>query len=537
MSLRCWLAPTSARVYPSTKPARRALRVLDVARNEAFSFQVCLRHDGDAPLPVRLEATGPRGWRVRLRRVGYVPLPHHNAPIPRSRADVAGRGLVPGYVPDPLFDEHAVDLMGGETHAFWISVRPGRNAAPGRHAIAVTVVPETGRKQGLSAPVRLHPVTLCRRKGFGVTHWFYADALIDWYQTDLFDKRFWQVAAPYFKNMAEHGQNMVYVPVFTPPLDGVKRPTQLLRVRREGKDRYRFDWRDVRTYIRTAKRAGLTHFEWCHPFTQWGVANAIRIYEGQGVDERLLWKPSTRATSATYRAFLGQYLPRLQRFCADEGILKKSLFHVSDEPHGTAHRANYRKARALLKELAPWMQVADALSEVEFGRQGLTDMPIPSIKTALQFHREGIPSWCYYCCGPRGQYLNRLLDTPLAKIAMHGLLFYRWPFQGFLHWGYNYWYRSQTRDLIDPFAVHDGGAAAQGWAYGDTFVVYPGPEGPLDSIRWEIFGESLQDYQLLQALDLDRDHALLRPIKDFAHFPKMATWRRDLRYTLLQMAT
>jgi len=51
--------------------------------------------------------------------------------------------------------------------------------------------------------------------------------------------------------------------------------------------------------------------------------------------------------------------------------LKKSYFHVSDEPHGEAARANYMLARGVLKELAPWMQVMDALSEIEFGRGGL----------------------------------------------------------------------------------------------------------------------------------------------------------------------
>ena len=33
---------------------------------------------------------------------------------------------------------------------------------------------------------------------------------------------------------------------------------------------------------------------------------------------------------------------------------------------------------------------------------------------------------------------------------------------------------------------------------GDPFVVYPGPDGPVDSLRWEVFAASLQDYALLQ---------------------------------------
>ena len=105
---------------------------------------------------------------------------------------------------------------------------------------------------------------------------------------------------------------------------------------------------------------------------------------------------------------------------------------------------------------------------------------------------------------------------------MHGFLFYRWPFKGFLHWGFNYWFESQTRNLIDVYAEQDG-LRWPGWEYGDTCQVYPGPNGkPVDSIRWEVFGESLQDYQLLQTLGVSRDDEIFAPIKDFNDFPKDA---------------
>jgi len=210
-----------------------------------------------------------------------------------------------------------------------------------------------------------------------------------------------------------------------------------------------------------------------------------------------------------------------------------SLFHLSDEPHGDEHRENYRKARELLRELAPWMKVMNALSEIQYAREGLTDTPVPSIRVALDFAAEGLPSWCYYCCGPRGRFLNRLMDTPLAKIRMNGWLFYRWPLQGFLHWGYNYWYKSQTRERIDPFKTQDG-LAWPGWAYGDCFMVYPGAEGPIDSIRWEVFSESLQDYALLQTLGVERGG--LKELKSFEDFPKSEKWLERTRKKLLKGA-
>jgi len=186
----------------------------------------------------------------------------------------------------------------------------------------------------------------------------------------------------------------------------------------------------------------------------------------------------------------------------------------------------------MLRELAPWIRIMDAMSDIRFAKQGLIDVPVPVISVAKQFVDAGIPSWTYFCCAPKGRYLNRFLDTPLAKTRMAGWLFYRFGVLGFLHWGYNYWYRSQTRTLIDPFTVTDG-LAWPGWAYGDTFLVYPGPDGPIDSIRWEVFAESLQDYALLETLDVDRDGRLLSVLKDFDDFPKDGRWLRAMRRKLL----
>ena len=64
-------------------------------------------------------------------------------------------------------------------------------------------------------------------------------------------------------------------------------------------------------------------------------------------------------------------------------------------------------------------------------------------------------------------------------------------------------------------------------------MVYPGKEGPVDSLRWEIFAESLQDYALLQAVGLDPEHPLLFDLKDYADFPREAAWISRRRAELL----
>ncbi|MHB8995922.1 MAG: DUF4091 domain-containing protein [Armatimonadota bacterium] len=527
-----WLSTSLKRWYPRSEPATLKTLKLQALWGEQVSFQVCTKMtQTDCVTPVSVEIAGAEGLSVRLRRVGCVPVPHFNTVTPEDELD--GVGHLPGYVPDILFDETCAQVAPNEVQSFWVTVKIPTSAgadAPFELEIMLKLGDVTRK---LSVKLQVLPHALQPRQNFPVTQWFYADSLCDWYKVDPWTKPLWSLLKNYFDCYTGHGFDTLLTPLFTPPLDGVKRPTQLLRVSKEGRGRYSFDWSDVEKWVKLAKASGVENFEWCHFFAQWGVKHALRIYEGQGLEEKLLWAPETGATSETYRGFLSQLLPELHNFLKAKRLLDKSFFHVSDEPHGEEHKANYIAARGLLQELAPWIKTMDALSEIDYGREGLTDMPVPSIRVTKQYWEEGIPSWTYFCCGPRGRFLNRLHDTPLPKLRMAGWLFHRFQRLGFLHWGFNYWYKSQTRQMIDPFVVTDG-LLWPGWAYGDTTLVYPGECGPIESIRGQVFAESLQDFALLQMAGVDPDGKLLAPLNDFDDYPKDEAWQSSARAKVLK---
>jgi hypothetical protein len=529
MSIVCWLQNSLTRIFPSTDVSTNEAPVLFAARNEQISFQACIRNTGYNCKKVQVSVIPFDYFRVKVRRVGYVPVPHFNIDTPIEELD--GISKIPGYVPDPLFNENTVTVGPLETQSFWITVNIPKDANPGSVDVEVSFAVENEIIIELKTKIIISDIVLAQRE-FPVTHWFYADALSDWYQVKPFDEAFWKIVEPYMANLTSHGNNCMYVPIFTPPTDGVKRPTQLLKVYMPSKDIYNFDFTDVKQWVDLARKCGAQSFEWTHLFSQWGVKYALRVYRDNNDDKSLLWEPETGATSNVYKNFLTQFLPEFYNFLIREDLIDISLFHISDEPHGDEHLQNYRNARAMIKELAPWMKVADALSDIRYGIEGLTDIPIPSISAASEYNKAGIPAWTYFCCGPRGKYLNRFLDTPLAKIRMAGWLFYRHNAKGFLHWGYNYWYKSQTRELIDPFTEQ----ASSVWpmfSYGDPFVVYPGTDGPLDSIRWEVFAESLNDYALLQTLDIGRDSELLVDLLGYDEFPKNPEWVLNARKSIL----
>ena len=223
------------------------------------------------------------------------------------------------------------------------------------------------------------------RKDFPVTHWINIESLWDWYKIEPFSDRFWELAEAYVADLTAHGVDVVYSPVFNNRHEIMPRPGQLLRVRKTGHDAWEFDFTDVRRWIRMAVKNGANYLEWTHFFTPAPTSgrHPQRIFERwDGKTGDLLWPPEISSTGDTYRAFLSQFIPQFKKVLEEERIFDRSLFHCADEPDGDVQIADYRKARLLLKELAPWMQVIDAMSDPRFATERLTDMPVPSIVTA-----------------------------------------------------------------------------------------------------------------------------------------------------------
>ncbi|HWR13571.1 MAG TPA: glycoside hydrolase domain-containing protein [Terriglobales bacterium] len=540
-----WLESSLKRVYPASPPATDRKLNLVSARNQTLSFQAVIRNRTIQKLRLQCEVSAPTGISVKVRRVGYVPLPHRATRV--DDAETEGIGYIPGLVPDPLFPEQIADVGPGENQSFWVTVRVPAGVQPGRKPIQVQFISEDLKTKAktnvgsLATQIDVKPFTIQPRRDFPVTHWWYPDSVYDEYKTEPFSEKWWQITEPYLRNMTEHGSNVVRVPMFHTRREVVQRPAQLLKVREVSPGKYEFDFSPIRRFVQMAKRNGVEYFEFPHLWLYWGVRNPIQVYELKGDKWSLLWPVESPATTGVYRNFLEQFLPALRKFLDEENLPpERTFFHVSDEP-GRGHLSaaerleefeNYKKARALLKELAPWMKVMDALSDVEYGKQGVTDIPVPILSSAQKYIDAKIPHWVYFCTSPRGKYLNRLYDTPLAKIRMSGFLFYRLGAGGFLHWAYNYWYKMDTQQLENTF--HEG--AGSDWPaipYGDPFVVYPGENGPIDSIRWEVFAEALQDYAILQTAGVSPSSPMLTEIKSYQEFPKNEAWIDKTVATLL----
>jgi len=530
--INAWLETSLHKVYLTVPAKIMDTMSLRAARNSRISFQVAFHSNMKDQIQINCAVESDKIMSL-VRFVGVVPFPHYNTDISADEMD--GIGFLPGMLPDPLYPMTKVEATPYASRSFWVTLTVPADIDPGAHVCKVKLTWVEGKmakQKDLTVKVNVAKLVLKPRHNFHVTHWWRGEATAMYYKTDLYSERWWQLTRAQMKDLIDHGNDVAFIQNFFELRAVFKKPCQMLAIGETSPGKYTFDWTNIKRFVDMCRELGYVKFEWAHLWLYWGVQDAMHIYARQSDGSyKMLWDEHLRATDPVYINFLKQYLPELHRFLTKEHMLNDSYFHLSDEPW-SAHIENYKIARNVLHELAPWMKVMDALSDIRYGREKLTDIPVPVISSAADYLKEGIPHWVYYCTAPRGPWLNRFYDTPLAKIRMSGFLFYKLKAQGFLHWGYNFWYKLDTEQTIDPFT--EGAATAYpGIAEGDPFVVYPGSDGVYDSIRWEVFAEALQDYALLQSAGIKQDSPLLNDVHSYRDFPKNEAWINDLLTKIL----
>ncbi|MDR0532231.1 MAG: DUF4091 domain-containing protein [Oscillospiraceae bacterium] len=430
----------------------------------------------------------------------------------------------PGLYPDLLRPAtEPLRIRAGEWHSLWLTLQSEASTevsvrlGEARVVFRFECLPERLPDQAL----------LC-------THWFHCDCLAQAYHVEVFSETHWEIIENYLRCAAAHGMNLLYTPLFTPPLDteiGGERPTvQLVGVAERGGE-YAFDFTLLRRWFALGESCGMRAFELSHLFTQWGAEHAPKVIVN-GV-RRFGWE--TDADSQEYAEFLGQFGRALLLLLEELHLTERCYAHVSDEPC-EKDIEQYAERAALIRRYFPGLKLLDALSDYEFYRKGLMERPVPSNDAIGPFIGKVPELWTYYCCSQHKDYVaNRFFAMPSARSRVLGLQLWKFRCAGFLHWGFNFWNAQLSKHPVDPFACPDAGAA---FPAGDAFVVYPGSGGqPLCSLRWKVFHEALQDLRALQLLEskigYDSTLALLergleKPLT-FGEYPQGAQWLLEVR--------
>ena len=224
-----------------------------------------------------------------------------------------------------------------------------------------------------------------------------------------------------------------------------------------------------------------------------------------------------------YERLMRDYLMQIQNHLEEKGWLRKAFIYWYDEPEAADYPFVIERNK-LIKRLAP--KLARMLTEQpEPELIGHVDIWCPVLsayvpKICQERQAAGDRVWWYICCGPRAPFLGEFIDHPHTDMRAWPWATWKWRVEGCLIWATTWW----TTDTLfgekyqnpweDPMSYADGSTpgAVSYWGNGDGRFLYPPNrkgyedretkfvEGPVDSYRWELFRDGIEDYEYLWLL-------------------------------------
>ena len=261
-----------------------------------------------------------------------------------------------------------------------------------------------------------------------------------------------------------------------------------------------FDFSALERWTALCQKSGIQYLEIAHLFTQWGAYATPKIMACVDGEMKRIFGWDVPADSPAYREFLESFLPALKTSLGEMGYDREHVyFHISDEP-SEEHMDSYLAAKRQVLDLLEGYPVIDALSSFSFYQKGIVKQPVPANDHIQPFLDARVPGlWVYYCCCQGVDVPNRFYAMPSQRNRIMGVLMYLHRIEGFLHWGYNFYYTQFSRRLADPYRMTHADYA---FPSGDAYLVYPGEGGmPLTSIRAEVQSEGLADIRILDTLE------------------------------------
>jgi hypothetical protein len=526
------LCDALAKVHPVRDPRPVSAETrFQAFLGERASFQLAYRPPLEPtfrdPRPLQVRVEGTAADLVAMSSVDLVPctfvaLPGHDDGYEFDE---------PGLYPDVLrpVPNGEAPVRFGSWSALWFDVMTTDPARAGVHELTVVVSAPDGSELH-RAPVAVE-ITGIELPPLDIVsgHWMHLDSLADHYGVEVFSEEHWAIVERFMASAVEMGATSLLAPVWTPPLDtavGTYRTVVQLIDITATNDGYAFGFDRLRRWLDVCRRTGITGVEVAHLFTQWGAKATPGIVVGE---ERVFgW--DVPATDVRYRELMEALLPALQAVLDEEWDREYVVFHISDEPSGEDGLAGYLAAKAVVADLLKGWTVVDALSEHSFYTSGAVEVPVVATDHVEPFLAERPERmWVYYCVSQDRDVANRFIGMPSARNRAIGHQLFASGVDGFLHWGFNFWYTWHSIRRVDPFADTSAGGA---FPSGDPFAVYPGPDGtPWPSLRHRVFAQAMWDHRALQAvraahgnaaaldlIDPDRTLRFDRPVLDPNHY-------------------
>jgi len=502
-----------SRTRPLPTQAGAAIRI-QAAKNEAEAAQLVLRPDSAmrAFIAEAKPLTGPKGAtipadRIDVLRVGYVPVT-----LPTDKV-----GAVAPW-PDPLPPfQGPIDLDAQKNQPLWVRVRVPKDTPAGVYKGAIGL---TAKDYAAEVPleVTVFDFTLPDRMTCTTAFGMSPGNVFRYHNlTDPDDKR--AVFDKYLANYSAH-----HISPYNPaPLDAVN----VTWPERQSEDGAfdpadftpQMDW----TAWDAAMERAIDHYHFnSFRFSIPGLGGGT--FHSRSEPSLLGFSEDT----PQYKAAFAAYCRLAEDHLREKGWLDEAYVYWFDEPDPKDYAFVMNGFRKL-EEAAPGIgrMLTEQVEPKLVGGPNIWCPLTPAfdLDEAQERRAQGDRFWWYICTGPKAPYATLFIDHPGTELRVWLWQTWKRRISGTLIWQTNYWtsgpaYPDPDRPqnpYEDPMGWTSGYSTPDGakrpWGNGDGRFVYP-PEaaadahpdapvldGPVDSLRWEMLRDGIEDYEYMAMLE------------------------------------
>jgi hypothetical protein len=433
-----------------TKPYFTPYVNISAAQNEYESFQIVISNSSPALSNVTVEISNLvnelslskdtiKNDQISVRTVGYVPTkkPYYHV-------------RYVGEWPDPLLPHQPIDIKAGGVQPFWLTVYVPEHTSSGAYRGKVTIKMETEMRD---IPVELTVLNfvLPKNNHLKTAFDFYGN-ILDVRYPGKKPEEYERIKDQFITNMLKHRMN----PILN--VDPAS-PIEMAHV-----DRYRTMGL---TNFSVGKKGGTFGNNW--PDNDQKIEALLPLYRTYG------------ETLALNKLIDNQYI-----YTWDEGDI--------GNPQVTKITSMIKRAYGKLKNMVCYHGIWDPNEMPGWGKD--IDIWCFQISNFVQdkldaLKEKGIEIWMYVSGPSDDGTPNLAIDFDSIDYRIIPWLAWKYEIKGVLYWCVNWW------PLVNPFES----AANTKWQQnGNGLLFYPGQDGPIDSIRAEVFRDGMEDYEYLALL-------------------------------------
>lgn len=490
-------------------------------RNEQQSFQIGVASVNDITgLSIKVEhLISEKGdtlsaENIRIRYVRYVPVQQARSELSWSARseDVYGREVsgfgAPNVVADPLVDLPEVDVPACRAQPVWFTLQIPASQAPGAYLGTLHIHTDQHRDAALRLTVNVLPPVLPSPPDyrFFLDVWFnpnavaVANGLVPW------SEEHWTQVELYLKDLASRGAKTATALIVPDPWSigwlGGSRHSQtgigyltMVSWLRDSSGQWSFDYSLFDRFVDACFRHGIDRRIDAFTLTPFDHKGAWQIHfqhkENHAADT-LFFDPADAEYKRIWKIFLRDF----ENHLTQKGWLNKTYLGFDESPREVLDEILdivAESAPVFLRQLSIAGKLdAESLAAshaifYDFLPNSLTE----KTKTAsiLKKRRgESNKTTTFYLCG-NPAHPNTFTYSPSIEARMIPWLSAFYRLDGYLRWAYNSW------PDADPYSH-----PVFNFIQGDDYYIYPGKDGPVSSIRWELLREGIEDFELLKVI-------------------------------------